>query len=258
MALSASATQLAGLYGVTNSPVLAGWSRATGPLCALAAGIWLIRALRATSQWQTYLALPVITAGCIAPLLPSAAGRAVFSLAFAALATWLTLSLLHRHGIPPRQVLHDGERESLQTSAVKWLLAGAGMYLACDRTVAYFDILAYRLPSLVPAQSQTEVLGWTGTLLPVTNVVYTCVLEELVIVAAVVLLTRRAGLPLWTAYTISISLRVATHLYLGAPGLAAILLGAAGVALYIHTQRLLPLMLAHLIYDLLPDPKEIW
>ncbi|WP_338058238.1 type II CAAX prenyl endopeptidase Rce1 family protein [Streptomyces roseifaciens] len=257
MALWASATQLSSLYGATN-PLLAHGAPAIRPLSALAAGIWLIRTLRTASRWQAYLALPVITAACLAPLLPSLAGRAVFNLAFSALAAWLTLNLLHRHGTPPRRVLHSGQREPRPAGLVKWIVAGGGMYVASALTVYYSGWLAYWWPDLVPARSQDEVLGWSGTLHPVSNVVYTCVLEELVIVATVVILTRAARLPLWTAYAISIGLRVATHLFIGAPALAAILLGAAGVGLYLRTRRLLPLMLGHFLYDTLPFLQEAW
>ncbi|WP_160330253.1 type II CAAX prenyl endopeptidase Rce1 family protein [Streptomyces roseifaciens] len=249
-------TQFVGLCGLIDSEPSARWAPAVPSGSSLAAGLWLLRILRAhTTRWRTYLALPLITTACLTPLLPSEAGGAVFNLSFVALAGWLTLAVLHQQGIPPRQVLSSRRpRASLDQRFWAWSTSMTGLIGAAWLSVRAGNVLIDHLPGLLPSMTTTQddVLGHTkGLLYPLTNFVYTSVLEELVIVGAVTVLARTAGRSLWAVYAFSVGMRVAVHLYMGVPAIAMAVLGAACLFLYLRYQRLLSLLLAHLYFDTL-------
>lgn len=68
-------------------------------------------------------------------------------------------------------------------------------------------------------------------------------------VAAVVLLGRAARWPLWAVAAVSLALRVVTHLHLGALSLTMVVLGAAGVALFLRYRSVVPMIWGHFAFN---------
>ncbi|MET7799088.1 CPBP family glutamic-type intramembrane protease [Streptomyces decoyicus] len=168
-------------------------------------------------------------------------------LPMAAMAAWLCIELAREHGAPlAKPACGDG---------------GLGASISVFSIVAtgwLSGLVATRLHAVLPAStvmqgSQESSLGWTGGLLfPVANILFTSVMEEIVMVAAVCVLGRAAGTRTVTIYAVSISVRVLAHGYFGLAALALTLLGAASVWLYRRFGRPAHLAAAHAVVDLVP------
>lgn len=165
----------------------------------------------------------------------------------AAMAAWLCIELAREHG----------------TSLAKPSCGDGGL----GASISVFGIVATgwlsgfaaaRLLALLPAstvmqRSQESSLGWTGSLLfPIANILFTSVMEEIVMVAAVCVLARAAGTRTVTVYTISICIRVLAHGYFGLAAIALTVVGAASVWLYRRFGRPAHLAGAHAMVDLVP------
>ena len=75
------------------------------------------------------------------------------------------------------------------------------------------------------------------------------VIEELVVLAFVVVTLRQAGRPWWEVTTVALVLRAAYHIYYG-PGVVGILVWAALFYwIYVRSRELLPLMVCHGLWD---------
>lgn len=75
------------------------------------------------------------------------------------------------------------------------------------------------------------------------------VIEELVVLAFVVVSLRQAGRPWWEVTVVALVLRGAYHIYYG-PGVIGILVWASIFYwIYVRTRQLLPLMLCHGLWD---------
>lgn len=75
------------------------------------------------------------------------------------------------------------------------------------------------------------------------------VIEELVVLAFVVVTLRQAGRPWWEVTTVALVLRAAYHIYYG-PGVFGILIWAALFYwIYLRFRQLVPLMVCHGIWD---------
>lgn len=182
------------------------------------------------------------------------------NLAVAALFVALTLAVAREHGISPARlgICPPGAR-TLHGRA-QALAVGAGTALAGSLSGWLFQ----HLPTFLPAgggagSSQAEFLGWTSYGVKFANVLYTGVVEDLVMVGALVALLGAARRPVWQMYALSISIEIGMHLYLGAPAVGIIPVAAASLALYRHTGRLTAIVLGHIAYDLLTDlPLTGW
>lgn len=75
------------------------------------------------------------------------------------------------------------------------------------------------------------------------------IIEELVVLAFVVVSLRQAGRPWWEVVTVALVLRGAYHIYYG-PGVFGILLWAGlYLWIYLRFRQILPLMLCHFMWD---------
>ncbi|MBV9660494.1 MAG: DUF2510 domain-containing protein [Acidimicrobiales bacterium] len=75
------------------------------------------------------------------------------------------------------------------------------------------------------------------------------VIEELIVLAFVVITLRQAGRPWWEVTTVALVLRGSYHIYYG-PGVAGILVWAAIYYwVYLRTRQLIPLMVCHAVWD---------
>ncbi len=76
------------------------------------------------------------------------------------------------------------------------------------------------------------------------------IIEELVVLAFVVVTLRQAGRPLWEITAVALILRGSYHIYYG-PGVFGILLWASIYYwIYLRTRALVPLMVCHALWDL--------
>ncbi|MGK5496497.1 CPBP family glutamic-type intramembrane protease [Streptomyces sp. URMC 125] len=259
-----------------------GWSAAVLPwlrlLCSLAAGVRLVALVRARpSRWGAARRRAALTlaaaavAGRAAALVgPDGPGGTVWgvagSLATTASLAWLCGELAVAHGAGWRG-LGVGPRGARTAAGrlVAVAVFGAVVVLA-STTVTWMARLQVGLPETVPwlpvlDRAQSAALGWRGPADMVANVLFTGVAEEMVLVGAVVVLGRAARRPLWVLCALSLLLRVAAHLYLGAPGVALVLLGSCALLLYLRTGRLTPLVAGHVVYDLaaslVPSPAVL-
>ena len=83
----------------------------------------------------------------------------------------------------------------------------------------------------------------------VVDAIQAGVIEELVVLAFVVVSLRQAGRPWWEVTVVALVLRGAYHIYYG-PGVLGILIWAALFFwLYIRFRQLLPLMVCHAVWD---------
>ncbi|KJK59240.1 CPBP family glutamic-type intramembrane protease [Saccharothrix sp. ST-888] len=127
---------------------------------------------------------------------------------------------------------------------------GAALFAAALVATNLMGYLGAHLPAWLPspAHSQAETAGVHDYLSAVTVIGHAAVIEELLMTAAVAILGRDV-LPVWAIYTVSVSLRVAAHLYLGFAGIPVAILGITSVHLYRRYGRIVPLMAAHFAFD---------
>lgn len=219
-------------------------------------------------------------------LRPSGRGRAV---ALAALALPLLLAIwglrqeqaVGRSGDLPLYILQLGAALLLAgvlAVALRgpgWAEIGLGRRRSRRDTTQFHYVLALSLIGLVvswvaaietlkwfdPPQVVTDPLG-SGVVEPgwywLLVYLFNAAVEEGVCVAWLVAVLRRAGRPRWEIYSLAIGLRVFFHLYKGLIGLCVVPFVLMNVALFDRTRRLLPLILAHAVYDTLtanPYPK---
>ncbi|MFC9228307.1 hypothetical protein ACFTZI_04955 [Streptomyces decoyicus] len=165
----------------------------------------------------------------------------------AAMAAWLCIELAREHGTRLAKP-SCGDRGLGASISVFGIIAAGWLS----------GFAAARLLTLLPAStvmqgSQESSLGWTGGILfPAANIFFTSVMEEIVMVAAVCVLTRTAGTRTVTVYAVSIGIRVLAHGYFGLAAIALTVLGAASVWLYRRFERPAHLAAAHTVVDLVP------
>ncbi|MFB7663984.1 CPBP family intramembrane glutamic endopeptidase [Kitasatospora sp. NPDC056138] len=130
------------------------------------------------------------------------------------------------------------------------LLVGVALFAAAFVATHLMGYAGAHLPAWLPspAHSQAATAGVHGYLSAAAIIGHAAVIEELLMTAAVCVLGRDI-LPAWVIYTVSVSLRVAAHLYLGFAGIPVAILGITSVYLYRKYGRILPLMTAHFAFD---------
>lgn len=119
-------------------------------------------------------------------------------------------------------------------------LPGLGLYLAATH---------WGLNSTVAPAS--EASPWWALGLLVLAALKNGVLEEAVVVGYLVTRSRQLGVPPWTAVVLAALLRGAYHLYQGfGAGLGNVVMGLVFGAWYLRTGRVMPLVVAHVVIDL--------
>jgi membrane protease YdiL (CAAX protease family) len=172
------------------------------------------------------------------------------------LLAWLALVLLARADIRPRDI-GIGYRENLRDALALDMLLFFVMWGVCVLGV----ILNNQL-ELLPGPdlesrgtSQDKVVGvvdaWSNL---AHSLLWSSVVEELVVTAAVVALLSWAKRPLWEILLIAALMRFVPHLYMGIPAFAHLPLGI-GFAWVVHRYgRVIPLVLAHAFFNLCFPP----
>lgn len=97
-----------------------------------------------------------------------------------------------------------------------------------------------------------------GLIFGVADSLQAGLVEELVVLAFVIVTLRQAGRPLWEVILIALLLRGSYHIYYG-PGVVGILLWAAiYVWLYLRFRQLLPMMICHAAWDAVAFLAQRW
>lgn len=177
------------------------------------------------------------------------AGRA----AFVGALVWLTLEVCRRHGITAFRLgvwpLWP-KAPSEQTRAVK--VGGQALIAVIIGGVGAgtLTLLMQRadLP-LVPSGSQQDALGITSFGEAAIDLLRASVMEDLVMVAAVVALLSAARRPAWEMYTITCFAEVAVHAYMGLPALMFLPYAWLRVRIFRRHGMLVPLIAAHLLWN---------
>lgn len=173
--------------------------------------------------------------------------------AFAMTLVWLTLEVCRRHGITSarlglRPLCPSTPTEQTRAAGVGALALIAVMSAGYGGVILTALMQATGLP-LVSAGSQQNILGIADAGDAVSNLLRTVVIENLVMVAAVVALLSAARRPAWQMYAITTVAEVAVHAYLGPPALAFLPSALLRVCLYRRHGLLIPLIAAHLLFD---------
>ncbi|QRO88454.1 CPBP family intramembrane metalloprotease [Kytococcus sedentarius] len=117
---------------------------------------------------------------------------------------------------------------------------GLGLYLAATH---------WGLNSTVAPAS--EASPWWALGLLVLAALKNGVLEEVVVVGYLVTRSRQLGVPPWTAVVLAALLRGVYHLYQGfGAGFGNVVMGLVFGAWYLRTGRVMPLVVAHVVIDL--------
>ncbi|WP_435244253.1 CPBP family glutamic-type intramembrane protease [Streptomyces sioyaensis] len=181
------------------------------------------------------------------------------NLAAAALFGALTLALMRWCGGSREQLGIFPPGVSTARGRAQAVSVGATVGLAALITIVIVNALPTFLPGTGSAYggSQAGFLGWKNIWLQAANVVVTGAIEDVVMVGAIVSLLAMARRPAWEMYALSLTIEVGMHLYFGVPAVGISLVAAVSLALYRHTGRLTPIVIAHIAYDLcngLPVP----
>lgn len=154
---------------------------------------------------------------------------------------------------------------------VSWRTLGLGLLRRPDGRVAAgrsvrilaWAILAQLVGGVINAILQTGHLPTSKPSAPellfaVTDSVQAGVVEELVVLAFLIVTLRQARRPMWEIVVVALVLRGSYHIYYG-PGVVGIVVWAAlFVWIYLRTQSLLPLIVAHASWDAIGFLSQRW
>ncbi|MGP8301990.1 CPBP family glutamic-type intramembrane protease [Streptomyces inhibens] len=182
------------------------------------------------------------------------------NLTMAALFATLTLAVVMRSGGSREQLGFGPAGASTAHGRAQGIAVGAAVGLAAALSMAIVSALPTFLDGASPyGSSQSAFLGWTNYWLQVANVFCTGVIEDVVMVGAVVRLLTVVRRPAVEMYALSVSVEVGMHLYFGVPAVGIALVAAVSLALYRATGRLTPIVIGHIGYDLGNDlPLPAW
>lgn len=178
--------------------------------------------------------------------------QAVEALLQSAVAVGLVLLLSERRGVSPATL---GLR--LQRKPDGRFAAGA-----TTRVLAW-AIFAQLLGGVVNALLQTGHLPTSKPSAPalvfgVADSIQAGIVEELVVLAFLVVTLRQARRPLWEIALVALVLRGSYHIYYG-PGVVGILVWAAiFLWIYLRTQALIPLIVTHAVWDMVGFLSQRW
>ena len=178
--------------------------------------------------------------------------QAVDALIQSALAVVIVVLLGARRGV------------SSGTLGLSWpRLPDGGFAAGRSVRILAWAILAQVLGGIVNALLQTGHLPTSKPSAPelvfaVTDSLQAGVVEEFVVLAFVVVTLRQARRPLWEIVVVALVLRGSYHIYYG-PGVLGILVWAAlFLWIYLRTQSLLPLIVAHAAWDAVGFLSQRW
>lgn len=175
---------------------------------------------------------------------------------FSASLVWLTLEICLRHGITPSRLGAWPLRPATAERREEWknIADSTAVALAAGGGGAFVLVSVMQeagLTRLVMPGTQQQALGIGGIREIASALIFTVVLEDLIMVAAVVALLTAAHRPAWEIYTIICLAEVAVHLYFGLPALAFLPYAWLRVRLYRRHAQVIPMLAAHLAFDTL-------
>jgi CAAX prenyl protease-like protein/uncharacterized protein DUF2510 len=178
--------------------------------------------------------------------------QAVDVLMQSALAVVLVLLLSSRRGVSPA------------TLGLRWQRRPDGRFAAGATTRVFaWAIFAQIVGGIVNALLQTGHLPTSKPSAPellfgVADSVQAGIVEELVVLAFLVVTLRQARRPLWEIVVVALVLRGSYHIYYG-PGVVGILVWAAiFLWIYLRTQALVPLIVTHSAWDTVGFLSQRW
>jgi hypothetical protein len=212
------------------------------------------------SRRRKRLLRAALAAGCVAALWMAAhawqlgAGENSWRLPRTVMLLALLPLLLRRHGVRPgefglrRRGPGDGARARRAfTSSLIGISASAVV-------ASVIQVLAVRIdPSMLAAQAGGAISipapGLLGVLKIVGQSLSAGIAEELVLTALLVTVLTRARRPRAELLAVAVAGRIAFHLYTGIWGFGAGVFAAANVTIFLRTRRILPIVIAHAVYD---------
>jgi hypothetical protein len=178
--------------------------------------------------------------------------QAIDVLIQSAVAAVLVLLLCERRGV------------SRATLGLRWQRQADGRFAAGATTRVFaWAIFAQIVGGVINALLQTGHLPTSKPSAPellfgVADSIQAGIVEELVVLAFVVVTLRQARRPLWEVVIVALVLRGSYHIYYG-PGVVGILVWAAlFLWIYLRTNALLPLMITHAAWDSVSFLSQRW
>ena len=178
--------------------------------------------------------------------------QAIEVLMQSAVAVVLVLLLSSRRGVSPA------------TLGLRWQRKPDGRVAAGATTRIFaWAIFAQIVGGIVNAVLQTGHLPTTKPSAPellfgVADSVQAGIVEELVVLAFLVVTLRQARRPLWEIVVVALVLRGSYHIYYG-PGVVGIVVWAAiFLWIYLRTQALIPLIVTHAAWDTVGFLSQRW
>ncbi len=167
---------------------------------------------------------------------------------------WLALEVCRSHGITLEKT--SREEDPGRRRAHTWLLGEKAFYAcAAGGVLAYLGMQALRVLDVaalpVMEGDQLATIGVTGVFDFVAKLVVVVAVEDVIIVAATAALMTAAGRPIWQIYTTVCVVEVTVHAYFGLPAIAMAIFAAGRLRLFLRYGRVLPLAIAHAVFDLL-------
>lgn len=168
----------------------------------------------------------------------------------------LVLLALGRHGVTPAAIglrRRRGRRDAIAARrAFTWsltsIIASTVLGLLLEKIALHLDPRLLGSPAAgVPAPPLTA----GGVAKMVSMSLSAGIGEETILSVLLVILMTRALQPRWRWLALAAALRVAFHLYLGIWGFGTVIFAAANAAIFARTRRILPLIAAHTLFDLL-------
>lgn len=190
-------------------------------------------------------AAPVPTVGTAVP-------AAMRDLAVTAAAVWLVVLLARSRGLTGQQL---GWAPALPRELKLRQGLAVGVLYGLAIGVALSLLLALRRVA-GGGQYPSEPEGAWGALTAVTGSLSAGVVEELVLVAALVTFLEQARQPWWRIMALGLLARLSFHLYYGEPSTGLVTAGwvllwaAVALLLFKRTRRLTPLIVIHVLYNL--------
>ncbi len=92
-------------------------------------------------------------------------------------------------------------------------------------------------------------LNTTPTGVLVVRVVSDAVVQEVVMAGGLCALGLALRVPASAMVVVGVAARLVVQLYMGPPALAAAIVGAAAIGIYLHQRRVVPLIAAHALYN---------
>ncbi|WP_405824379.1 hypothetical protein OG705_29585 [Streptomyces sp. NBC_00838] len=176
------------------------------------------------------------------------------AVAYAGALVWLTLEVCLRHGITPTRLGLRPVWPKARTEQKRAVKVGGQALIAVLIAGWGSGILTLLMQNadlpLVPSVSQQDALGITSLGDAATSMFWVLVVEDLVLVGAVVALLSAARRPAWEMYAVTCVAVVVVHAYMGLPALLFLPYAWLRVRIYRRHGLLVPLIAAHFFYDL--------